>query len=194
MCSVNQVFVLPKVMADRGPSLAEGLVESITLGVGQFCTSPALLRTDALTLLDNSEIAGEVFGPAAIVVVCDSIDELLVVAESLAGQLTASVHGTTEDLQGFRKLFGILQRKAGRLIVNGFPTGVEGCPAMHHGGPYPATTDSRSTSVGTDAVHRFLRPVAYQGFPLELLPEPLRDLNRRKIWRMVDGEMSCDDL
>ena len=151
---------------------------------------PALLRTDAPTLLDNPEIAGEVFGPAAIVVVCDSRDELLVVAESLTGQLTASVHGTTEDLQGFRKLFGILQRKAGRLIVNGFPTGVEVCPAMHHGGPYPATTDSRSTSVGTDAVHRFLRPVAYQDFPQELLPEPLRDLNRRKIWRMVDGDMS----
>ena len=263
MGSVNPVFVLPKILADRGPSLAEGLVESMTLGVGQFCTSPglivairsaaldqflgslksrveartpgvmlhdgikqnfldglnglqeidgvsrldgsrtqpdgcevvpALLRTDALTLLDNPEIAGEVFGPAAIVVVCDSIDELLVVAESLAGQLTASVHGTVEDLQGFRELFGILQRKAGRLIVNGFPTGVEVCPAMHHGGPYPATTDSRSTSVGTDAVHRFLRPVAYQDVPQELLPEPLRDLNRRKIWRMVDGEMSCDDL
>ncbi len=136
----------------------------------------------------------EVFGPVAMVVVCDSIEELFAVAESLAGQLTASVHGTEEDLHRFRSLFGTLERKAGRLIVNDFPTGVEVCPAMHHGGPYPATTDSRSTSVGTEAVKRFLRPVAYQGFPQSLLPDPLRDLNSRKIWRMVDGDMSCDDL
>jgi len=263
MGSVNPVFVLPETLADRGPSLAEGLAESMTLGVGQFCTSPglvvairsnaldrflvslascvrakppevmfhdgvkknfldglsslqdfdgvscldgpypvpdgckvvpALLQTDARLWLGKPAMAREVFGPAAVVVVCQSADELLVVAESLTGQLTASVHGTAQDLQRFRKLFGILQRKAGRLIVNGFPTGVEVCPAMHHGGPYPATTDSRSTSVGTTAVQRFLRPVAYQDFPQELLPAPLRDLNLRKIWRMVDGEMNCNDL
>ncbi len=263
MGSINPVFVLPGVLADRGMSLAESLVESMTLGVGQFCTSPglivairsaaldrflgslescvetrtpeimlhkgikknflsgldglqetdgvsrldssrplpdgckvvpALLRTDAQVLLGNPEIAMEVFGPVAMVVVCDSIEELFAVAESLAGQLTASVHGTEEDLHRFRSLFGTLERKAGRLIVNDFPTGVEVCPAMHHGGPYPATTDSRSTSVGTEAVKRFLRPVAYQGFPQSLLPDPLRDLNSRKIWRMVDGDMSCDDL
>jgi NADP-dependent aldehyde dehydrogenase len=156
--------------------------------------APVLVQTDAVTLLNNPQLAGEIFGPAAMVVVCDSTDELFAVAESLAGQLTASVHGTEDDWHRFRKLFGILQRKAGRLIVNAFPTGVEVCPAMQHGGPYPATTDSRSTSVGTDAVQRFLRPVAYQGFPQELLPEPLSDLNSRKIWRMVDGDMSCDDL
>ncbi len=263
MGSTNPVFVLPGVLIDRGASLAEGLVESMALGVGQFCTSPglivvircdaldrfldslesyvearppeimlhktikknflnglnglqkidgvsrlnsarplpagckvspALLRTDAQTLFDNPEIAMEVFGPVAMVVVCDSGDELFAVAENLTGQLTASVHGTGEDLHSFRKLFGILERKAGRLLVNGFPTGVEVCPAMHHGGPYPATTDSRSTSVGTAAVRRFLRPVAYQGFPQSLLPDPLRDLNSGKIWRMVDGDMSCDDL
>jgi len=153
-----------------------------------------LLQTDARNLLDNPQIAREVFGPAAMVVVCDSTDELCAVAESLSGQLTATVHGTEDDLPRFQKLFGILQRKAGRLIINAFPTGVEVCPAMHHGGPYPATTDSRSTSVGTNAMQRFLRPVAYQGFPQELLPEPLRDANPRKIWRMVDGEMSCEDL
>jgi NADP-dependent aldehyde dehydrogenase len=156
--------------------------------------APVLVQTDAKNLLNNPQITRELFGPAAVVVICDSKDQLFAVAESLAGQLTASIHGMEGDWGRFRKLFGILQRKAGRLIVNAFPTGVEVCPAMHHGGPYPATTDSRSTSVGTDAVRRFLRPVAYQGFPQELLPEPLNDLNRRKIWRMVDGDMSCDDL
>ncbi|MGD9342710.1 MAG: aldehyde dehydrogenase (NADP(+)) [Desulfuromonadales bacterium] len=263
MGSVNPVFVLPKSLSDRRQSLADGLIESMTLGVGQFCTSPGLivairsaaldlflaslasgvearpsaimlheglkknfldelnrlreldrvspladtlpepdgcqvtpvlLQTDARNLLDNPQIAREVFGPAAMVVVCDSTDELCAVAESLSGQLTATVHGTEDDLHRFQKLFGILQRKAGRLIINAFPTGVEVCPAMHHGGPYPATTDSRSTSVGTNAMQRFLRPVAYQGFPQELLPEPLRDPNPRKIWRMVDGDMSCEDL
>ena len=263
MGSVNPVFILPETLTDCRQSLAAGLVESMTLGVGQFCTSPGLivairsaaleqfltdlasgvearptaimlhegikrnfldelsglqeidrvsrlagmrpvpdackvvpvlLQTDARNLLNNPQIAKEVFGPAAMIVVCDSTDELFAVAESLAGQLTASVHGTEDDLQRFQKLFGILQRKAGRLVINAFPTGVEVCPAMHHGGPYPATTDSRSTSVGTEAMHRFLRPVAYQGFPQELLPEPLRDPNPQKIWRMVDGDMSRDDL
>jgi alpha-ketoglutaric semialdehyde dehydrogenase len=89
--------------------------------------------------------------------------------------LTATVHGTSTELDQFRDLFDILERKAGRLVMNGFPTGVEVCAAMHHGGPYPATTDSRSTSVGTDAIKRFLRPVCYQNYPQELLPEPLRD-------------------
>ena len=155
---------------------------------------PVLLQTDARTLLEHPELAREVFGPAAMAVVCDSADELYAVAESLTGQLTASVHGEGDDMHRFRALFGILQCKAGRLIVNGFPTGVEVCPAMHHGGPYPATTDSRSTSVGTDAMLRFLRPVAFQGFPQKILPEPLRDRNLRKIWRMVDGELTRDDL
>ncbi len=133
-----------------------------------------LLQTDAKTLLANPTLTEEVFGPSAMVVVCDSRAELLSVAESLQGQLTATVHGTDRELDRFCDLFDILERKAGRLVVNGFPTGVEVCAAMHHGGPYPATTDSRSTSVGTAAIKRFLRPVCYQNFPQELLPEPLR--------------------
>ena len=88
--------------------------------------------------------------------------------------MTATLHGVQEDLERFADLVPILERKVGRIVCNGFPTGVEVCAAMVHGGPYPATTESRSTSVGTLAMQRFLRPVCYQGFPSELLPEPLR--------------------
>jgi NADP-dependent aldehyde dehydrogenase len=155
---------------------------------------PALLQTDAQTLLANPAITEEVFGPAAIVVVCASNAELLAAATSLKGQLTASVHGTQADFTEFSSLLEVLERKAGRLVVNGFPTGVEVCPSMHHGGPYPATTDSRSTSVGTNAMQRFLRPVCYQNCPHELLPEALRDDNPLRLWRLVDGSLSREDL
>jgi 2,5-dioxopentanoate dehydrogenase len=104
------------------------------------------------------------------------------------------VHGTERDLAESSELLGVLRRKAGRLVVNGFPTGVEVCHAMQHGGPYPATTDSRSTSVGTAAIVRFARPVCYQDFPQAALPEELRDANPRGIWRLVDGAITRDPL
>jgi alpha-ketoglutaric semialdehyde dehydrogenase len=140
--------------------------------------------------LQRHEIAEEVFGPSTVVIRCNSRDELYRVATQLDGQLTATIHGTPADLEEYASLVSILEKKAGRLIVNGFPTGVEVCPSMQHGGPYPATTDSRSTSVGTAAIYRFTRPVAYQGFPQSLLPLELRDDNPRGIWRLVDGEWS----
>jgi NADP-dependent aldehyde dehydrogenase len=114
------------------------------------------------------------------------------IALRLDGQLTATIHGTPGDLAEYASLISILSDKAGRLIVNGFPTGVEVCPSMQHGGPYPATTDSKTTSVGTAAIHRFARPVAYQNFPQSLLPVELQDANPRGIWRLVDGGMTRD--
>jgi len=101
-----------------------------------------------------------------------------------------TLHGTAADLEQYAWLVSILEQKAGRLIVNGFPTGVEVCPSMQHGGPYPATTDSRSTSVGTAAINRFARPVAYQNFPQSVLPVELQNGNPRQIWRLVDGELT----
>ena len=257
MGSVNPVFVLPGALAERGTAIAEGLKDSVTLGVGQFCTNPgltialadarfadftrqlealmqaapagtmltpaicrsyeagvrrlsaiagvtaigsavshesegqpALFATDAAVLLQHHEVAEEVFGPSTVLVRCRSRDELYAVARQLEGQLTATIHGTPADLEEYRDLISILEQKAGRLLVNGFPTGVEVCPSMQHGGPYPATTDSRSTSVGTAAIHRFARPVAYQNFPQSLLPAELEDGNPRNIWRLVDGELT----
>jgi NADP-dependent aldehyde dehydrogenase len=259
MGSVNPVFVLPGAIAERMASLAEGLTESVTLGVGQFCTNPglaigvagpaldefvrqlerlmiaapagtmltagiwqayesgvrrlsdvpgvsvrraaaagepmgapALFVTDAAVMLERDEVREEVFGPSTVVVRCHSPEEMERVARNLEGQLTATIHGTPQDLETYAPLVAILEQKAGRLIVNGYPTGVEVCPSMQHGGPYPATTDSRSTSVGTAAILRFARPVAYQAFPQFLLPRELQDANPRGIWRLVDGALTKD--
>ena len=147
-----------------------------------------ILRTDLGTFRTNPELAEEVFGPFAILISIRTLGEFEEVARSLEGQLTATVHGTVEDLSQAGGLLRLLEQKAGRLIINGFPTGVEVCPSMHHGGPFPATTDARFTSVGTAALYRFVRPVCYQDFPAALLPEALRDANPLHLWRMVDGE------
>lgn len=153
---------------------------------------PALFTTDARTFLGEPGLQEEVFGPASLLVVASTAEELEKVASELEGQLTASIHGTPDDLLRHEGLVRILERKAGRLIFNGFPTGVEVGHAMQHGGPYPATTDSRSTSVGSAAITRFARPVAYQDFPDPALPPQLRDANELGIWRMVDGSLTRD--
>ncbi len=148
---------------------------------------PVLLRTDAANFRSHPELAAEVFGPFALLIAAGTVAELEQIAEGLEGQLTATIHGTPDDLRDARPLVRRLERKAGRLIVNGFPTGVEVCPAMNHGGPYPATTDVRFTSVGTAALLRFVRPVCYQDFPPGLLPDALKDENPLKLRRLVNG-------
>jgi len=147
---------------------------------------------DAETFLDHQELGEEVFGPATLVVGCQSVEELRRVAERLEGALTATIHGTPADLREYAWLVSALEQKAGRLVFNGFPTGVEVCAAMQHGGPYPATTDARTTSVGTAAIKRFARPVCYQNFPQEALPLELRDDNPRRLWRLVDNRWTKD--
>ena len=127
------------------------------------------------------------FGPSTLVVAGQSEADLMRIAEGLEGQLTATVHGTAEDFERYRGLVDVLSQKVGRIVFNGFPTGLEPCPAMHHGGPYPATTDGRTTSVGTAAIERWVRPVCYQDCPQSLLPPELRDDNPRGVWRLVDG-------
>jgi NADP-dependent aldehyde dehydrogenase len=155
---------------------------------------PALFVTRAEVFLQHHEVREELFGPSTVVIRCGSPDELYQVARQLDGQLTVTIHGTPADLEEYAPLVSILESKAGRLVVNGFPTGVEVCPSMQHGGPYPATTDSRSTSVGTAAINRFARPVAYQNFPASLLPVELQDRNPRGIWRLVDGQLTQGPL
>lgn len=151
-------------------------------------------ETTVRNILEQDHLLDEVFGPATIVADADSTDELVRVAEQLDGNLSASIHGTEDDLDEHSELVRVLEKKVGRLIFNGFPTGVRVCDAMHHGGPYPATTDVRSTSVGTAAIKRFARPICYQGFPTSTLPEEVRDQNERDIWRLVDGEWTKDDV
>ena len=148
-----------------------------------------IARTDVATFREHPELAEEVFGPFGLLIAAKTIRELEDTAASLEGQLTATLHGTEGDLRNAERLVRILERKAGRLIVNGFPTGVEVCPSMHHGGPYPATTDVRFTSVGTAAIYRFVRPVCYQDMPAALLPDTLKDNNPLRIWRTVNGTL-----
>ncbi len=258
MGSTNPVFVLPGALRARGEVIAAGLKQSVTQGVGQFCTCPglvigvqdssfaklkeslaelfrgvtpetmlhpgilrnykqrleelcdvpkveivqsviaydgkgvkataAILSTDANTFCAHSTLSEEVFGPATVLVGCPSPNELQQIADGLGGNLTATIHGTPHDLIEFKSLISTLEKKVGRLIFNGFPTGLEVCPSIVHGGPYPATTDSRSTSVGTEAVKRFARPMCYQNFPPKELPPELQDDNPRRIWRLVDGQ------
>jgi len=120
--------------------------------------------------------------------------DVIQIAHTLEGHLTATIHGTEDDLRGFSDLISILESKVGRLIFNGFPTGVEVSHAMVHGGPYPATSDGRSTSVGSQAIFRFARPVCYQGFPEGSLPIEIQDANPLDIWRMVDGKLTKDAI
>jgi 2,5-dioxopentanoate dehydrogenase len=150
----------------------------------------ALYVTSAGYLIGNPEIQEEVFGPVSLVVKCANADEMLRVAGVLKGQLTATLHGEGDEMADYPELVDRLGLRVGRLLVNGFPTGVEVCDAMVHGGPFPATTDSRFTSVGTSAIARFVRPLCYQNFPEPLLPQALRNHNPLNLWRMVNGEMT----
>ncbi len=259
MGSSNPVFILPGAAKERSADIARGLVGSVNLGVGQFCTNPGLVisdNSDEVTglintmtelmgetpagtmlaesirssyesgvsrlsenqsvsvlatgkpgndgaaassrlfqttgehFLDHPDLAEEVFGPSTISVLAETRDQILAIAGSLDGHLTATIHGTDEDLRDYSELIRILERKVGRIIFNGYPTGVEVCHSMVHGGPFPATTNAQSTSVGTAAIRRFSRPVCYQDFPQDSLPLELREDNPLEIWRMVNGQIS----
>jgi 2,5-dioxopentanoate dehydrogenase len=263
MGSVNPVFILPGALKERNEVIAAGLVNSVALGVGQFCTSPGLVVTqksedsekfiqnlktrsaeipagvmlseqikrnflnglsnlcqtsgvetvfsdsegetgirvgtsilsaDFETFLKNKNLSEEVFGPSTLNISTQDKSEMIRMAQELEGHLTATIHGTEADLEEYMDLINILEQKVGRIIFNGFPTGVEVCHSMVHGGPYPATTAVQSTSVGTSAIRRFSRPVCYQDFPQKVLPEQLRNDNPLKIWRMINGELTREKI
>ncbi|MFG3685658.1 aldehyde dehydrogenase (NADP(+)) [Micromonospora sp. NPDC047740] len=262
MSSVNPVFVLPGALAERGAELGAALIGSVTVGVGQLCTSPGLvflpdgdgfdefvaaaaeavrgvpaapmltagihaaydrgvdrlaalhgvravargaadagiacagrtglLVTDGATFLAEPALREEVFGAVTVVVRVTGDDQLREIVDRLDGQLTATVHAAPADHPQARRLLAELELKAGRVLVNGWPTGVEVGHAVVHGGPFPATSDPRSTSVGTLAIDRFLRPVSYQNVPADLLPAELADDNPLGLWRRVDGHPGRD--
>lgn len=148
---------------------------------------PVLLRTTATAFRTNPTLREEIFGPASLVVGCDGVEEMTELARGLEGQLTATVHAAVDDHPKAAPLLEVLAHRAGRVLLGGVPTGVEVGPAMVHGGPYPATSDGRSTSVGTAAILRFARPVAYQNVPDALLPEALRSGNPLGLMRQVNG-------
>lgn len=265
MGSINPVFVLPGAIKENAAKVAEAYVNSVTMGVGQFCTNPAIvlglqspdltnfvekageaaqkvqpqtmlhrgicesydagtavwatinglqlagqsaaepngeateaacrIYTTTLDVLEShQELRREVFGPCSIVTQCPTAEDMLNFARGLEGQLTAAIHGTPEDLREHAALIRILERKVGRIIFNGFGTGIEPCPSMHHGGPYPAASHSFFTSIGTSSIYRFVRPVCYQGFPDDCLPEALQNGNSSQALRLVDGQYSREGV
>jgi len=261
MSSINPVYLLPESLAKNFEKTALLLANSVTQGVGQFCTNPGLMiavdnddlkkyikrlgeeiiKTPAGTMLHqgiannyhkrmaeslaqkgvsieaqatdagnnrqgratvvsvsakdflkNPLLAEEVFGPFSLIVKCADVNELNLLAARQHGQLTSSIIGEEAEIEKFQSLLNLLKEKAGRLIINGVPTGVEVVPSQNHGGPYPSTTDSRFTAVGTDAIKRFVRPVAFQNFPNSLLPEELKNENPLNVFRLVEGNWTRD--
>jgi alpha-ketoglutaric semialdehyde dehydrogenase len=155
---------------------------------------PTITTTSAQNFLENPLLHEEVFGPYSLVIQCKNSNELLAVAKALEGELTATLMATVDDINQHEAIVDAIKNICGRLIYNGVPTGVEVCLSMQHGGPFPATTDSRFTSVGADGIKRFARPIAFQNWPNELLPNELKDENPLKIWRTINSEMTPPDL
>lgn len=172
---------------------AAGGVTKLATGVAGTKTSTpgqaALFHADAATFLSDPLLSEEVFGPAAMLISCEDEHEMVAIAERLEGQLTATVHLEADDHAAAKHLLTVLERKAGRIVINSFPTGVEVSYAMVHGGPSPSTSDGRVTSVGAMAIDRFLRPVCYQGFPQDLLPSELQDSSLRGETYLMDGKL-----
>jgi len=151
-------------------SAAKGVQELIASTCDLRDAAPYLFVTSGKDWLENEVLGEEVFGPLGLIVRAKDMDEMEVIAKALKGQLTCTIHLDDEDAQDAQKLLPILERKAGRILANGFPTGVEVCDAMVHGGPYPASTNFGATSVGTLSIRRFLRPISYQNIPAAVLP------------------------
>jgi NADP-dependent aldehyde dehydrogenase len=263
MGSSNPVFILPQALEQRKKEISKGLINSLNLGVGQFCTNPGLVITDdsqameeflfelnseiknaapgvmlgegikrnyergvsrlkenedvehvnespassgknavnsnifsteVQSFINNPSLAHEIFGPTTLHIKASKKYQMMQLAELLEGHLTATIHGTEEELEEYKELIEILERKVGRLIFNGYPTGVEVCHAMVHGGPFPATTFSQSTSVGTAAIKRFARPICFQDFPSVFLPPELKNKNILGVLRMINGNWTKQDI
>jgi NADP-dependent aldehyde dehydrogenase len=182
--TAEQTMLTPAISTNYRNGVSERMNHTAVQTIGES----ALFKTTAADFLAHPELAEELFGPSTLVVIYT--DQLADLVSSLEGQLTATIHGSQDDLNNNRDLIRVLETKAGRLVFNSFPTGVEVGHAMVHGGPYPATSDGRSTSVGTRAIFRFTRQVCFQDFPNSALPAELQDTNPRNIWRMVDGKIT----
>ena len=155
---------------------------------------PTIATTSGQTFLNNPILHQEVFGPYSIVIRCKDMNEMVEVAKHLEGQLTSTLMATENDIKENDELVEAVKNICGRLILNNVPTGVEVCLSMHHGGPFPASTDSRFSSVGADGIKRFARPIAFQNWTYELLPDELKNENPLGIWRTVNNELTKEAL
>ncbi|MET1114722.1 MAG: aldehyde dehydrogenase (NADP(+)), partial [Comamonas sp.] len=166
------------------------VAQGLSAGAQPNAAEAALYVTDAQRLLASPVLEEEMFGPASIVIRAKNFEEVLQLAEHLEGQLTVTLQIDAGDYADARRLLPVLERKAGRILANGFPTGVEVCHAMVHGGPFPSTSNPMFTSVGATAIDRFLRPVCYQDLPDELLPAALQQANPLGLARVVNGDLA----
>jgi NADP-dependent aldehyde dehydrogenase len=168
---------------------------SISSPKNHAAISPGLFVTDAANFLKQPSVHEEAFGPAALLVTYENIDQAIECLSTIGGSLTASIHiGANDHRDVIKNAIAQLESMAGRVIVNGFPTGVEVNDAIVHGGPYPATTESNSTSVGSAAIRRFVRMIAFQNVPDDLLPAALQNANPLGIWRTVNGQRTKERL
>jgi 2,5-dioxopentanoate dehydrogenase len=151
---------------------------------------PTIAKTTVQNFLHNPQLHQEVFGPYSLLIICNDAAEMLQVAQSLEGQLTTTLMATENDIVSNTALVNVVENICGRFILNNVPTGVEVCQSMLHGGPFPASTDSRFGSVGADAIKRFARPLCFQNWPNNLLPDELKDENPLQIWRTVNEELT----
>lgn len=192
----GQTMLTPGICAAyaRGVAAMSSLPEVTTVGTGTVgdgpnAPAPAVFETDADAFANDRRMQDEIFGAASLLVRYGDESQLRGALNALEGQLTASIHADRSDDAAVRSLIPLLEQKVGRIVYNGWPTGVEVTDAMVHGGPYPSTSDGRSTSVGTLAIERFLRPISYQGLPQALLPDAVADANRWQQVRLVDGQI-----
>ena len=176
----------------RGTALIQKdvqLVAESEISVKENEGLPTIATASGQAFLNNPVLHQEVFGPYSLVIRCKDMNEMTEVAKHLEGQLTSTLMATEDDIKNNDELVEAVKNICGRFILNGVPTGVEVCLSMHHGGPFPATTDSRFTSVGADGIKRFARPIAFQNWPNDLLPDELKDENPLKIWRTINNEL-----
>ena len=186
-----------KVMWRKGNALAQEDVETISvsmIGAVENQGTPTIASATGNAFLNNPVLHKEVFGPYSIVIRCKDMKEMLEVAKHCEGQLTSTFMGQKMISAIMKSLVEAVKNICGRFILNGVPTGVAVCLSMQHGGPYPATTDSRFTSVGADGIRRFARPLAFQNWEDSLLPDELKNSNPMKIWRTVNNELTRETI
>jgi NADP-dependent aldehyde dehydrogenase len=189
--------IFKSYVENRANALAQEEVETVAVSETEPQLnqgSPTIASASGRAFLNNPVLHREVFGPYSLVIRCKDMAEMLAVVRKLEGQLTSTLMATKEDLGSYTDMVDAVQDICGRYILNGVPTGVEVCLSQQHGGPYPATTDSRYTSVGPDAIKRFARPVSYQNWTDEFLPAELQNKNPLGIWRTVNNELTKDQV
>ena len=184
--------ILKNYIENRANALAQEGVEMLAVSETETILDqalPTIASASGQAFLNNPILHKEVFGPYSLVIRCKDMDEMTEVAKHFEGQLTSTLMATENDIRNNDELVEAVKNICGRFILNGVPTGVEVCLSMHHGGPFPATTDSRFTSVGADGIKRFARPISFQNWPDDLLPDELKDANPLKIWRTVNNDL-----